>query len=174
MASLTIYIPDQEPIEVALDGYEQISVGRAEGNDLVLDHVSMSSSHAVLRNVDGTFQVEDLGSTNGTFLNGDAVSEGVLANGSRVAFGHVEAVFSDEAAAGGEVDSGAGAGSGYAAGHAAELAEVSNRDANFTNLSPIEKVEKKDMVAMVAMIVGVVAILAAAAVAGLAATMSAS
>lgn len=95
MATITIYVPDQEPIELALDGYEQVSIGRGPDNDIVLDHVSISGSHAVIHNFGGTFQVEDLGSTNGTFLNGKAISEAVLGNGARINLGAVEAVFQD-------------------------------------------------------------------------------
>ncbi|MAS95662.1 MAG: hypothetical protein CMO55_20875 [Verrucomicrobiales bacterium] len=177
MATITIYVPDQEPLELALDGYEQVSIGRGPDNDVVIDHVSISGSHAVIYNLGGTFQVNDQGSTNGTFLNGEPISEGVLSNGARVMFGSVESVFADEAAEGEEGDAGfaaGGGGSGYASGHQAHLADVSNKPSGFTDLSPIEKVVKKDVVGQLAMILGVVAILAAIAVAALAFTMKAA
>ena len=60
MASITFYVPDQEPVEVALDELEQLSIGRGPDNDMVLDHVSLSGSHAVIRNLGGAFQVNDL------------------------------------------------------------------------------------------------------------------
>ncbi len=160
MATITIYVPDQEPIELSLDGYEQVSIGRGPDNDIVLDHVSMSGSHAVIHNQGGAFHLQDLGSTNGTYVDGAAISEAALANGSRVQFGAVEAVFQDEAGAGQAFGSSSG-GSGYSSGHAAELAEVSNRPSGFANLSPIEKVVKKDGLGQVATLLGVVAILAA-------------
>ncbi|MEM9016155.1 MAG: FHA domain-containing protein, partial [Verrucomicrobiota bacterium] len=120
MASITLYVPEQEPLELALDGYEQITIGRGPDNDVVLDHVSMSGSHAVIQNLEGTFQVNDLGSTNGTFVNGDQITEAVLSHGTRIMFGNVDAVFSDEAsaAAGGDeanADAGVAAGAGYGA-----------------------------------------------------------
>lgn len=160
MATITIYVPDQEPIELALDGYEQVSIGRGPDNDIVLDHVSMSGSHAVIHNQGGVFHLQDLGSTNGTFVNGSAISESVLASGSRVQFGAVEAVFQDETEAGHSFGSSSG-GSGYGNSHVADLAEVSNRPASFKNLSPIEKVVKKNAVGQIATLVGVVAVLAA-------------
>jgi pSer/pThr/pTyr-binding forkhead associated (FHA) protein len=175
MASITLYLPEQEPLEVALDGYEQITVGRGPDNDLVLDHVSLSGSHAVLLNLGGVFQVQDLGSTNGTFVNGEAVSEAVLSHGSRVQFGAIEAIFQDEASAAEAGESFAsGGGSGFGGGHQAELAEVSNRPSGYSDLSPIEKVVKKDPLALVATLVGVVALLAAIALAVLSATMKAA
>ncbi len=174
MATITIYVPDQEPIELALDGYEQVSIGRGPDNDIVLDHVSMSGSHAIIYNIGGTFQVQDLGSTNGTFLNGEAISEAVLGNGSRVNFGSVEAVFQDENAPTDDSFGSSAGGSGYASGHVAEIADVSNRPAGFGDLSPIEKVVKKNTLAQVAIAFGVIAILAAIAVVVLATMMKAA
>jgi hypothetical protein len=173
MATITIYVPDQEPIELALDGYEQVSIGRGPDNDIVLDHVSMSGSHAMIHNIGGTFQVQDMGSTNGTFVNGAAISEAVLANGYRVQFGGVEAVFHDETQASADFGASSG-GSGYSSGHTAEIAEVSNRPAGFQNLSPIEKVVKKNALAQIATLVGVLAILAAIALVVLSAMMKAA
>lgn len=173
MATITIYVPDQEPLELALDGYEQVSIGRGPDNDVVIDHVSISGSHAVIYNLGGTFQVNDLGSTNGTFLNGEPISEGVLTHGSRVMFGSVESVFVDEAAEaeGDPAFAATGSGSGYASGHQAHLAESSSKPSGFVDLSPIEKVVKKNAVGQIAMLLGIVAILAAVAVAALSYTM---
>ncbi len=172
MATITLYVPDQEPLEVVLDGYEQITIGRGPDNDLVLDHVSMSGSHAVIHNHGGVFQLQDLGSTNGTYVNGGAISEAVLSHGARIQFGAVEAVFEDEASA--SVAFASSGGSGYGGNHHADVAEVSNRPPGFKNLSPIEKVVKKDTFGLVAKLVGVVAILAAITLAALSAMMKAA
>ncbi len=172
MATITIYVPDQEPIALALDGYEQVTIGRGPDNDLALNHASLSGSHAVIHNVDGVFQLQDLGSTNGTYVNGEAISEAVLSNGVRVRFGAVEAVFEDETEAGSDFGTSSG-GSGYGGGHMAELAETSNRPADFKNLSPIEKVVKKNVLGQVAMLVGVLAILVVVALVVLSAMMKA-
>lgn len=178
MANIKIYVPDQDTLEIDLDGYEQVSVGRSPDNDVVIDHVSMSGSHAVIQNLGGVFQLNDQGSTNGTFVNQQPVAEVVLSNGDSVMFGSVEATFTDEAAedasteeAASEETVASSEGGGYGAHHA-EIGEVSNRPNGFKNLSPIEKVEKKDVIGQIAVLVGVVAILAAIAVAGLAFTMT--
>lgn len=178
MATITIYVPDQEPIELALDAHAQLSIGRNPDNDLVLDHASLSGSHAVIYNLGGAFQLQDQGSTNGTYVNGAAISEEVLSHGARVQFGTIEAIFQDESAAeapaGGASDFGASSGgSGYASGHAAEIAESSNRPADFKNLSPIEKVVKKSLLGKVALLFGALAILAAVALVVLSSTMTA-
>lgn len=170
MASITLYVPDQEPIAIELDGYEQITIGRGPDNDLVLDHASISGSHAVIQNEGGSFKVTDLGSTNGTFMDGAQITEAPLVNGSRVLFGSVDSVFSDGEAA--PADDPAAGGDAVYGAHHAQIAEVSNRPSGFVDLSPIEKVVKKDAVGMVAMIVGGVAILAAIAMIAIAATMT--
>ena len=47
-----------------------MTVGRRPNNDLCLSHRSVSGEHACLNDVDGTLILEDLTSTNGTFING--------------------------------------------------------------------------------------------------------
>lgn len=176
MATLSIYVPDQEPYAVDLDGIEQLSVGRGSDNDIVIDHVSLSGSHAVIRNADGVYQVTDLGSTNGTFVNGEQVTESPLSEGLQIAFGNVQVVFSDGEAAPEAPEEPATGSAGVADvvhDQAPVVAEVSNSPANFKNLSPIEKIEKKDALGQIAIIVGVVAILAAVALIALSATMKA-
>ena len=51
----------------------ELTVGR-EGADLVIVDEEMSRRHAVLRPVDGGVEVEDLGSTNGTLVDGRRIS----------------------------------------------------------------------------------------------------
>lgn len=184
MATISIYVPDQEPVAFDLAGIESLTVGRGPECDIVLDHVSLSGTHAVIQDIDGSLFINDAGSTNGTYVNGGQITEDPVAigHGSQIMFGSVEAVIAEEgqemAETGGEeasggFGSGSGGGSGYGA-HAAELSDVSNRPGNFKNLSPIEKVVKKDTFAMVAILIGVVALLAALAVIGVATTMSAA
>lgn len=54
---------------------DQFSVGREEDNDLVLDRVNISKHHLRFRKHDGKVEVVDLGSTNGTYVNGRKVAQ---------------------------------------------------------------------------------------------------
>jgi pSer/pThr/pTyr-binding forkhead associated (FHA) protein len=63
-------------------------VGRATDNDLCLHAPGVSRYHAVLRQTYGRIAVEDLGSTNGTFVNGTRiVGQVMLHDGDRIRFG---------------------------------------------------------------------------------------
>ena len=48
----------------------ELSVGRIEGNDVVVVDPRVSSRHATLKPADGGIELTDTGSTNGTFVNG--------------------------------------------------------------------------------------------------------
>ncbi|HET7813844.1 MAG TPA: FhaA domain-containing protein [Candidatus Baltobacteraceae bacterium] len=62
-------------------------VGRSPQCDIVLPDPSVSRSHALLDVRDGTLFVQDAGSTNGTFVNGERVESRKLKAGDTVAFG---------------------------------------------------------------------------------------
>jgi pSer/pThr/pTyr-binding forkhead associated (FHA) protein len=57
---------------------EMTLVGRGEGCDLRLDHKSVSKLHCVLVKTDGLILLRDLGSTNGTRVNGQRVRRAAL------------------------------------------------------------------------------------------------
>ncbi|MFT4036572.1 MAG: DUF3662 and FHA domain-containing protein [Thermomicrobiales bacterium] len=71
---------------VPLQG-DTIRVGRAAGNDVVIDAAEVSREHAELRRHGGTWKVHDLGSRNGTWVNGRKVTEAVLQPGDEIRFG---------------------------------------------------------------------------------------
>ncbi|MEV0209009.1 FHA domain-containing protein [Streptomyces sp. NPDC050788] len=66
-----------------------IRIGRAADNDLVVDDLLASRRHAELRALpDGTYEIADLGSHNGTFLNGSPVTVALVGPGDIVGIGH--------------------------------------------------------------------------------------
>jgi len=64
-----------------------VRIGRAETNDIVVVHEVVSSEHAELRPTDEGWEVVDLESTNGTFVDGVAVSRKALAADSVLRLG---------------------------------------------------------------------------------------
>ncbi|MGE5230975.1 MAG: FHA domain-containing protein [Deltaproteobacteria bacterium] len=71
-----------------------VNIGRADYNDLVLPEPSVSSSHAKLQRREGIWVLSDLGSTNGTFVDGERVTdETPLGPGATIRFGEVTALF---------------------------------------------------------------------------------
>ncbi|MFD4173627.1 FHA domain-containing protein [Streptomyces anulatus] len=66
-----------------------VRIGRDAGNDLVIDDLVVSRHHAELRALaDGSYEIVDLGSHNGTFLNGQPVARGPVGPGDIVGIGH--------------------------------------------------------------------------------------
>jgi pSer/pThr/pTyr-binding forkhead associated (FHA) protein len=71
-----------------------VNIGRADYNDLVLNDESVSSQHAKLTRREGIWILVDLGSTNGTMVDGERITEDVpLAPGCFVRFGDIQLVF---------------------------------------------------------------------------------
>ena len=66
---------------------DQTTIGSGPGNDVVLDDSAVSGQHAKLRFEDGKLALYDLGSTNGTEVNGNKVVHHVLADGDTVRLG---------------------------------------------------------------------------------------
>ncbi|MFF9814789.1 FHA domain-containing protein [Streptomyces sp. NPDC014006] len=66
-----------------------VRIGRAADNDLVVDDLVVSRRHAELRRLpDGTYEIADLGSHNGTFLNGRPIEVAPIGRGDIVGIGH--------------------------------------------------------------------------------------
>ncbi len=72
----------------------ELILGRAPDCQIVIPSAAVSRRHARLRRLDGNLVIEDLGSSNGTFVNGEKISTPKsLKDGDRISFGTVELVF---------------------------------------------------------------------------------
>ena len=60
---------------------DRLTLGRDERSDVLLDDVSVSRHHALLLRVGDDLCIRDLGSVNGTYVNGARVSDAALADG---------------------------------------------------------------------------------------------
>ena len=65
-------------------------IGRHDTNDIQINEQTVTGTHAVIRKTDSGFELEDLGSTNGTFVNGERIRKRVLISGDRIRFGNIE------------------------------------------------------------------------------------
>jgi len=87
-------LPDgREEIAFVLDR-PIVTVGKTLDNHFVIDDPTVSKHHAkFVRHPSGGFVVVDLGSTNGTYVNGQRVRENLLRNGFEVRFGRARFVY---------------------------------------------------------------------------------
>jgi hypothetical protein len=73
-----------------------LTIGRGLNNDIILEDTRVSRHHAQLRYKTRRFWVTDLNSTNGTFINGERISEADLRNGDILSLGGLELTFREE------------------------------------------------------------------------------
>ena len=76
---------------------ERTTLGRRPYNDIVIDNLAVSGEHAVLHMVGNDVEIEDLGSTNGTYVNAKAVKRQELRNGDTVEVGKYKIRFLQDA-----------------------------------------------------------------------------
>lgn len=72
-----------------------VSVGRRPGSGLQILDASVSGKHAEFITISGSVHVRDLGSTNGTRVGAERISERELAHGDQVLIGNVRLTFTD-------------------------------------------------------------------------------
>jgi pSer/pThr/pTyr-binding forkhead associated (FHA) protein len=73
--------------EFPLADGKEIVVGRSSELDMVLVEEMVSRRHAIIHVKEGGIRIEDLGSTNGTFVNGEKITQAELHEGDRVLIG---------------------------------------------------------------------------------------
>jgi len=86
---------------------DRTTIGRRSHNDVVIDNLAVSGEHAVMFRSGDDFFLEDLGSTNGTTVNGQPIKKLMLHSGDIIDIGKYRLRFlseNGEAATGGDVD----------------------------------------------------------------------
>ncbi|MEK8051677.1 FHA domain-containing protein [Ideonella sp. DXS22W] len=72
---------------------DKTTLGRRPYNDIVIDNLAVSGEHAVLQMVGNDVFIEDLNSTNGTYINGKAIKKQLLAHNDTVEIGKYKIKF---------------------------------------------------------------------------------
>ncbi len=98
MAKLVLSVDGMVIKEIALTK-ERMTIGRKPHNDLVIDNLAVSGEHAVIVTIFNDSFLEDLGSTNGTFVNGQPVKKHFLQNGDIIELGKYKLKFVADAVA---------------------------------------------------------------------------
>lgn len=99
MASIRLKFPEKnEPTVIVLSG-ARVTLGRLPLNTIQVIDRTLSGFHAEFVLEDDHYRLHDRGSTNGTFVNGDAVTDFHLREACKISFGSLECDFSPEATA---------------------------------------------------------------------------
>lgn len=78
---------------------ERITIGRKPENEIPIDNLAVSGKHALIITILDDSFLEDLGSTNGTYVNGKLIKKHALKNGDVIAIGKHELKYVNDAAA---------------------------------------------------------------------------
>ena len=81
---------DEGPLTFRLSSGAIKTIGRATGADFIVDRALVSRVHCRLTADGENLEVQDLASTNGTFVNGKRVERAQMASGDRLRVGRIE------------------------------------------------------------------------------------
>jgi len=83
---------------------ERYTVGRLPDNDVRIDNPAVSGHHSLIINILNDSFIEDLNSTNGTYVNGKLIKKHALQHGDKVTIGHHQIRFAEQQAEESEQD----------------------------------------------------------------------
>jgi len=95
MARLILSLDNQVLAEYNMTK-ERYTVGRLPDNDVRIDNPAVSGHHSLIINILNDSFLEDLNSTNGTYVNGKLIKKHALQNGDVITIGHHQLRFSDQ------------------------------------------------------------------------------
>ncbi len=98
MGKLVLFLKDASPVEIPL-AKERVTIGRRADNDVCLPYPAVSGEHAAVVTILADSFLEDLGSTNGTLVNGRPVAKHFLRDRDQIDIGRQLLVYvADDAA----------------------------------------------------------------------------
>src|SRR5580765_6845933 len=103
MARLVLSLDNQVLAEYNMNK-ERYTIGRLPDNDIRIDNSAVSGHHSLIINILNDSFLEDLNSTNGTYVNGKLIKKHALQHGDVVTVGHHQLRFVDTQSADGEPD----------------------------------------------------------------------
>src|SRR6185295_18375370 len=86
MAKLVLLVPNGTTLDVPLDR-ERMTIGRRADNEICLPNLAVSGEHAVVVTILTDSFLEDLGSTNGTLVNGRPIAKHFLRDRDQIDIG---------------------------------------------------------------------------------------
>ena len=95
MARLILSLDNQVLAEYNMSK-ERYTVGRLPDNDVRIDNPAVSGHHSLIINILNDSFLEDLNSTNGTYVNGKLIKKHALQHGDVITIGHHQLRYSDE------------------------------------------------------------------------------
>src|SRR6266852_2567338 len=101
MAKLTLSLDGAMIKEVSLDK-ERMTIGRKPHNDIQIDNLAVSGEHACIVTILNDSFLEDLGSTNGTLVNGNSIKKHILQNHDVIEIGKYKLKYIGDAPAAGQ------------------------------------------------------------------------
>ena len=78
-------------------GTQVVTIGRHEDSDIALDDITVSRRHSEIQRSEGHCVVRDVGSLNGTYLNGERIDVAELAHGDELQVGKYHLVYLESA-----------------------------------------------------------------------------
>ncbi len=117
----------------------EMTIGRSPGCDIVLNNdKSVSKNHAVIKTVGRKSTLQDLGSTNGTFIESERIAQHDLRHGETIIIGSHELIYRDQLS----MDTpafGKGAGTGAAPAHTRDKTTIISRQAQLVGVEGKDK-----------------------------------
>src|SRR5210317_160997 len=95
MARLILSLDNQVLAEYNMTK-ERYTIGRLPDNDVRIDNPAVSGHHSLIINILNDSFLEDLNSTNGTYVNGKLIKKHALQHGDAITIGHHQLRFSDQ------------------------------------------------------------------------------